>query len=268
MMIQKNRYPNGAQKAVTFSFDIKLIQMMKQYGLKGTFHLNSGMFGDNRSLDNPHGVHRLTKAEVQATYGEVEIAVHTLTHPHLETLSKEGIIHEIYEDRKSLEAIADYPVQGMSYPYGTYNQEVIDILKTMGICYSRTISSTHAFDLPEDFLTWHPSFHYRDAMAAKLIDEYLSLNKDHLSLLYIWGHSFELDKYDTWDLFEQYCAKLSNQTDIWYVTNIEIYRYMQALDRLIISCDQQTIYNPSHMTVCLSADDQVVSIKGGEVLHL
>ncbi len=42
---------NGKKKAITFSFDdgvlqdIRTIEILDKYGLKGTFNLNSGKFG-------------------------------------------------------------------------------------------------------------------------------------------------------------------------------------------------------------------------------
>lgn len=44
-------YPNGLEKALTFSyddgrvFDRKLVEIFNRYGVKGTFHLNSGTLG-------------------------------------------------------------------------------------------------------------------------------------------------------------------------------------------------------------------------------
>lgn len=51
MNIRFDRFPNGVNKAVTLSFDDgreydrRLVQLFNQYGLKGTFHLNSAFFG-------------------------------------------------------------------------------------------------------------------------------------------------------------------------------------------------------------------------------
>lgn len=44
-------YPGGKTKALTFSFgdgkihDRRIVQRFEKYGLKGTFHLNSGRLG-------------------------------------------------------------------------------------------------------------------------------------------------------------------------------------------------------------------------------
>lgn len=44
------RFPEGRKKAVTLSYDdgveqdMRLVEVMEKYGLKGTFNLNSGLF--------------------------------------------------------------------------------------------------------------------------------------------------------------------------------------------------------------------------------
>ena len=44
------RFPGGKRKALTLSYDdgveqdIRLIDIMKKHGLKGTFNINSGMY--------------------------------------------------------------------------------------------------------------------------------------------------------------------------------------------------------------------------------
>ena len=45
-------FPGGKQKAVTFSYDdgvtqdVRLCEILSSYGLKGTFNINSGLFGE------------------------------------------------------------------------------------------------------------------------------------------------------------------------------------------------------------------------------
>ena len=49
---------NGKKKAVTFSFDdgvtqdIRLIEILNKYGLKGTFNLNSGLMAKEKKVDD------------------------------------------------------------------------------------------------------------------------------------------------------------------------------------------------------------------------
>ena len=49
------------------------------------------------------------------------------------------------------------------------------------------------------------------------------LREKRASLLYIWGHSYEMDaEYITWEKFEQICKKLAFKDDIFYGTNKEV----------------------------------------------
>ncbi|MEJ0000407.1 MAG: hypothetical protein WDO13_15370 [Verrucomicrobiota bacterium] len=61
------------------------------------------------------------------------------------------MIREIGEDRLRLEQFCGYPVRGMSYPFGVFNREILALLPSLGIRYSRTVNATGGFGLPEDF---------------------------------------------------------------------------------------------------------------------
>src|SRR5699024_10822768 len=140
-------------------------------------------------------------------------------------------------DRKTLESLCGYPVRGMSYPYGTYNDSVLNMLPSCGIVYSRTVHATNGFQLPSNFLEWHPTCHHRDALElAKPFLESLTMPW-RVCLFYIWGHSYEFDNDNNWDYMEEVCRMLGGREDIWYATNIEIYDYITTQRRLQFSAD-------------------------------
>ena len=60
------------------------------------------------------------------------------------------IIYEITEDRKNIESQYRVIARGMAYPFGTYNDSVIDILEKCHIAYSRTVKATYTFNFPEN----------------------------------------------------------------------------------------------------------------------
>ncbi|MCA0758761.1 polysaccharide deacetylase family protein, partial [Paenibacillus sp. N4] len=91
-----------------------------------------------------------------------EISAHTVTHPFLEQSPDDQIAEELIADRRNLEAIAGYPVRGMSYPFGTYNDRVVRSLPVLGIEYARTVQSHGGFHMPDDPLRWHPTCHHKD----------------------------------------------------------------------------------------------------------
>ena len=274
-MIVKTCFPGGLRKAVTFSFDdgvrqdLRLMEMFRKYGIKATFNLNSGLSGKEHDWEY-RGIHvsRLSPEEIRENYGGFEIAVHTVHHPDLTVLSAEGVIQEVFQDRQALEALAGYPVRGMAYPYGTCSEDLTGLLRSLGICYSRTVKSTHAYGFPEDYLAWHPTCHYMEQDAPKLADQFLTMDSDRLSLFYLWGHSYELDGNDNWELMEEFCRKFGTAKDVWRASNMEIYLYMEALDRLVVSCDQKILFNPSAQDLWVTADGRPVKIEGGKTVRL
>lgn len=64
MDVHWNRFPGGCDKALLFSFDDgcagdrRLVSLMNQYGIKGTFHLSSGLLGREGYLQ-PDEIHVL-----------------------------------------------------------------------------------------------------------------------------------------------------------------------------------------------------------------
>lgn len=228
---------NGKKKAITFSFDdgvtqdIRVIEILNKYGLKGTFNLNSGYFG----LLTPNYVcfgktitHNKVKAyEVKDIYRGHEIAVHTLTHPLLPSLDDTTVTRQVEEDRKALESLCGYPVIGMAYPCGGVNNDdrVAEVIKkTTPIRYSRTITSTYSYGLQKDNLhRFNPTIHFLDARVKEIVENFLNLQTDDSQLLYIWGHSYELDATDNgWENFETLCKMLAGRDDIFYGTNKEV----------------------------------------------
>ncbi len=225
---------NGKKKAVTFSFDdavtqdIRLIEILNKYGLKGTFNLNSSLFGTLNTL-HLEGVcvaHNKVKAsQVASIYAGHEVAVHTLSHPNLTELDEETIIRQVDEDRKALESLCGYSVVGMAYPCGGVNNDA-RVAKIIGentlVRYARTITSTQSL-IPqrENLLQFHPTVHWKEECVDELIDKFLADDSGE-ALLYIWGHSYEMDIDDSWARFEEICQKLAGREDVFYGTNKEV----------------------------------------------
>ena len=60
-------------------------------------------------------------------------------------------------------------------------------------------------------------------------ERFADLHKtQYLYMMYVWGHSYEFDRDNSWDLIEGFCKFIGGRDDIWYATNIEIVDYMNA----------------------------------------
>jgi hypothetical protein len=209
--------------------DIRLIEILNRYGLKGTFNINSQLLGLDGSLDRNGRIVRHDKIrpeEVRRVYDGHEVAVHTLTHPMLPALEEAEIIRQVEEDRKNLSELCGYEVVGMAYPGGGVNHDerVAEIIRrNTGVRYARTIISTHSFDEQTELHRFHPSVYYIEDCLEEMVDRFLALETDEPRLLYIWGHSYEMDaEYISWEKFEDICRKLAGRADIFYGTNREV----------------------------------------------
>ena len=225
---------NQKKKAVTFSFDdgvlqdIRVIEILNKYGLKGTFNINSGYLGRPNQLNrNGRDVDhtKVSADDLKKCYQGHEIAVHTITHPNLVELDEEEIIWQVENDRRALSYLCGYEVVGMAYPFGMTDERVVQIMKEhTKVQYARTVESTHRFDLQtEDLLTYNPTVYFIEDCFEQIVDAFLESESDDLQLLYIWGHAYELDAaYITWEKFERICKKLAGRPDIFYGTNNEV----------------------------------------------
>ena len=226
---------NGKMKAVTFSFDDgvtqdeKMIEIFDKYGLKSTFNLNSGNFGKQDKLirnGNEISFNRFTEKEAVKIYRNHEIAVHTVSHPRLTELSDENVLHEVLDDKAKLESVFNREIVGMAYPCGGINNDerVRNLIrKNTGIKYARTITSTYNFDLQSDLLEFNPSVYYIEDCLLDVCKKFIDKKADTPQLLYVWGHSFEIDaKYLSWDTFTEMCKMLSGRDDVFYGTNKEV----------------------------------------------
>ena len=272
------RFPEGKKKALTFSFDDgvrqdgRLIEKLNEHKMKGTFNLNSGLMGKNDWLDQagmPVKHFKYRKEEIINVYQGHEIAAHTLTHVDLSSVPTSAIIDEVSADKENLEALLKQPVRGMAYPFGHYNESVIEALKICDIVYARTIESTHRFKLPENFMSWNPTCHFADPMILELAERFLmpSEKKSEISLFFIWGHSYELEGKKREQL-DEFLEIVTNQTNIWYATNIEIFDYIKAAEELHYDTSGNYIKNPSSIDVWIEIGQTVYKIPKGTVINI
>lgn len=214
---------NGKQKAITLSYDdgtlhdIHLVERLNAYGLKSTFNLCSSWLSDERHV---------SAKEVASLYQGHEVAVHTLTHPHLLNLQEDELISQVEEDRMELSRLVGYEVVGMAYPYGDYTPAIAHTIATKtGVQYARITLPTDSFALPQNLLCWYPNAHHsEEARIHTLLEQFLSSPPDQPQVLSIWGHSYEFDRTEHgWERLENLCRQLSGHPDVFYGTNREVF---------------------------------------------
>lgn len=269
------RFPGGRVKALTLSYDdgvdqdIRLIDIMQKYGLKGTFNLNSGLYAAEGTVYKEGTIHRrMTRNQCLDLYLDsgMEIAVHGYTHPCLERLPINICAREVLKDRETLESDYGCIVRGMAYPFGSTSDEVIEVLKQCGIAYSRTTVSTEKFALPTDWLRMPATCHHNNPRLMEMAREFKEnqSNKDPL-LFYVWGHSYEFEEHNNWHVIEEFAEYIGGREDIWYATNIEIHDYIVAFNHLQFSTDVSKVYNPTAITLYFEYGGIVYSVVPGQM---
>ncbi len=259
-------FPGGKHKVLTMSYDDgkqadrRLIEIFNKYGVKGTFHINAGT-----SLRDPE---RIPLDEISTLYKGHEVSSHTYTHPTIERCPLDQVVQQILEDRRLLEKAAGYPVRGMSYPNGSYSDDIKKLLPACGIEYSRIVGNSDNFGMPSDYLEWKATCHHGHNLMENA-QRFADLHKtQYLYMMYVWGHSYEFDRDGTWDLIEEFCKFIGGRDDIWYATNIEIVDYMNAAKNMKYTVDADKAYNPSAVPVWIWVDGKIHEVKPGETKEI
>lgn len=267
MALSTRYFKDGKTKVLTMSyddgahFDREVVEILDRYGVRGTFHLNSGKFDDE-------GGWNIKAEEVKTLYKNHEVSVHTVNHPNPINCTQMGWINEVLEDKRRLEELCGYPVRGMSYPFGAYNDSVIRGARECGMEYSRTVNSTHWFGLPSDFMQWHPTCHQGDGELMNLAERFINhQNPWDYSVFYVWGHSYEFGGQYDYSMLEDFCKAVGGRDDVWYATNIEIVEYVNARNNLRVAADESCAYNPSAVSVFVGKDGEIVEIKAGQTVY-
>lgn len=272
------RFPGGLAKSLTLSYDdgveqdIQLINIMNKYGLKGTFNLNSGLYAAENTVYPKEQIHRrMTESQITETFmnSGQEVAVHSLTHPSLEQLPLDKVVNKIIKERENLEAQFGTIVRGMAYPFGTFSDSVVAALELCGIVYSRTVISTNDFRISKDWLRLTATCHHDSpelqSLAKKFVED--KVNGEPY-LFYLWGHSYEFEANNNWHVIEDFASYVGNRDDIWYATNIEIYDYIDAYNRLIFSIDGKRVINPSNRKIWLQYSEKIIEIEAGAMTEI
>lgn len=269
------RFPDGKCKALTFSYDdgvqadMQLLNTFEKYGLKGTFNLNSKLF----DCQNWHG--RMDEKTTYETFKDCgqEIALHGARHIFMDKVPLCEAVKETVDNRAYLEEKFGCIVRGSAYAYGGYNEDIKRVLKDCGVAYARTTRSTYGFGIPTDWLELNPTCHHTESELFALSDKFfggspLSEFKHREPwLFFVWGHAYEFDDNANWDIIENLGKRAAEHKDeIWLATNIEIYTYVQAYNRLVFSLDGERVYNPSAVAVWIELRGKTYEIGAGQTV--
>ena len=282
------RFPEGKFKAITFSFDdgtrhdYRFVKTLDKYGIKGTFNICSGQLGKSNTDS------RLTAEEIQEHILDKghEVAVHGEFHTAPVLSRPVKAIQDVLNDRLGLEKTFGILIRGMAYPdvalrnfqNGANYETIREYLKDLGIVYARNIlpnNEAPSFSLPTDWYNWNATVKHNHPQAAEYAHKFLALDQNKLycasrwpKLFMLWGHSFEFNNENNWELLDELCEILGGHEDVWYATCMEIYEYVEAYNALVFSADSTKVYNPTLLKIWFDVDGVIHTIEPGQTITI
>jgi peptidoglycan/xylan/chitin deacetylase (PgdA/CDA1 family) len=131
--------PGKAMVSITFDDAWKTqytqaLPLLTKYNMKGTFYVTTQYFNTTKYTGF------MTRANVKDLYAKGhEIGGHTVSHPHLTKVSSTTLTAELKNSKATLDTLIGKPITGIAYPFGEYNQKVIDEAKKLGYTNGRTV---------------------------------------------------------------------------------------------------------------------------------
>ena len=187
--------------------DARLAGILRKHNARATFNLNAGLHKAQRT----HGwiyrgteVSRLGWDEMKDVYSGFLIGNHSLTHPSLERLPADAARREIVEGRDRLQQFFGQPVSGFAYPGGSYDAAVMDLVRSAGHAYARTVHNVTQPFPPEDAMAFHPCCHF---LAPDLWSRYEAARAG--GVFYFWGHSYEIITENMWTELEDMIRRIT-----------------------------------------------------------
>src|ERR1017187_3239649 len=224
-------------------YDIKLSELLLKYDQKATFFIPLSNI-EKRDVINPNQIFDLGK--------NFEIGAHTINHKYLTSISNEEAEYEIKQSKKELEIIINNPVFGFCFPGGKYKKIHLDYITQAGFKYARTVNmfkyeknakimntSLQAFNHSKYTYFKHLlrrgyiielirhsililSNNKWDGLLSDILDKHIKSDSvQKVTIIHLWGHSWEIQENNSWNQLEQFFKYLNNH-QIVSKTNFEI----------------------------------------------
>lgn len=223
------------------ALDLRIAEILKNAGCTGTFYV----------CPRPDRTEALLSgSELRDLATHHEIGAHTLTHPHLPSLSLTDAKREIEGSKRWIEERTQKPCTMFCYPYGEQNADIRSMVRNAGFRGARTTQNFHFSG--NDFYALGTSlqvypFPFRPILNRRFVAPvqrswtrlrelsipltalrgWLPMAKAVFQKTYasrspwfhLWGHSWEVEKYHLWNELETFLAFVRSHSDVTPVPN-------------------------------------------------
>lgn len=154
----------GHYAAVTFDDGLQNIlenalPELKERGIPATLFIVTSALGGNPSWehfsgDDPSQERAMTEQQLQGLASDnVTIGSHTMTHPVLPRIDDEHLRQELVGSRVRLETMLNRGIKLLSFPYGAFDERVIERCREAQYDRVFTALPVLAFTRPQEFVT-------------------------------------------------------------------------------------------------------------------
>ena len=180
--------------------DLKVIQLLEKYDLKGVFYIPNKSWGyENINVYKNH-----------------EVGGHTYNHPQdMKLLDDLGLYAETSAAKNVFEVFSGRQLTKFCFPRGRYDDRVIEAVKKAGFSEARTTKVLHTYSELADLRSFikHTAVHMYPRKEYEG-DDWLLIAKEFIKeggdrVVRIWGHAEELNRYQEWDKFEQLLKEIN-----------------------------------------------------------
>ncbi|MDF2432941.1 MAG: hypothetical protein JWP44_2572 [Mucilaginibacter sp.] len=195
----------------------------------------------------------MNESDVALLHKKFEIGGHTLNHVNLKKLDNSNLVNEINGSYSWLTEVTGIKPIAFCPPFGAYNAASLKAIQLAGFKVIRTTQLLSPdLLLPVNYTTLqlfnHSSFTYAKHLLIrarfidfklwlysgatsdflKLADYYLNHIDMNGGCFHLWGHSWEIDKFNLWNQLETVFKHLSKRSGYSYVENGQLSNYSQT----------------------------------------
>ena len=216
--------------------DHRIAELLQKYGVAGTFYIPKR--NDEYEVMKEEAISDLSK--------HFEIGGHTLNHVRLRSTSNFFFKQEIFGCYKWLEELLEAKPLSFCFPGGVYNKPAMEYAFNTGFQLLRTTellsitglnsnnilpttlqlynhdSSTYFKHLLKRFkfnAIWLYARSGTRADLFRMVDFYMRQIDDHGGCFHLWGHSWEIEKFNLWKDLEEILKIISDNDNFKYRTN-------------------------------------------------
>ena len=216
--------------------DIRLTGLLRKYGAKATFNLNTGLMGEQRGVDRWMGREdrgwshtgfipgKVSIKDIPEIYAGFQVASHCARHENAGSIPDDQWIKAALDARHALEDIVQRPCLGFAWPCGVDTPSTIALLRENGFKYGRSTRNTWDVTKCPEPLSLATNCHFQSNEFWARYEK-----AKETGVFYFWGHSYEMFHYDEmWAHFEEKIRYITEDPDTEWADVIDIVPLLKA----------------------------------------